>query len=288
MKKTDFRFHFSLRVRWVEVDMQKIVFNAHYLMYFDTAVGDYWRALCLPYEAAMQSLGGDLFVKKASIEFHASARFDDMLVIGMRCERIGKSSITMVGGIFRGDELLITSELIYVFANPVAQTSLPVPMALRELMLGFEQGQAMTQMQTADWATLSDAIHPLRDEVFVGEQGVAPAIVFDDQDASAVHAVIRNHLGQTLASGRLLREGAAASRTGRIGRMAVTRVMRGEGLGAQVLHALMQASAERGDTLVTLHAQCSAEGFYSRLGYGVRGEPFVEAGIDHIEMVKTL
>ena len=53
MKRQDFRFFHRLRVRWAEVDMQKIVFNAHYLMYFDTAVADYWRALALPYEEAM-------------------------------------------------------------------------------------------------------------------------------------------------------------------------------------------------------------------------------------------
>ncbi len=47
MNKTDFRFFHHLRVRWAEVDMQKIVFNAHYLMYVDTAISDYWRALAL-------------------------------------------------------------------------------------------------------------------------------------------------------------------------------------------------------------------------------------------------
>ena len=45
MKRQDFRFSHRMRVRWVEVDMQKIVFNGHYLMYFDTAVTDY----CLLY-----------------------------------------------------------------------------------------------------------------------------------------------------------------------------------------------------------------------------------------------
>ena len=53
MKREDFRFFHRLRVRWAEVDMQKIVFNAHYLMYLDTAVADYWRVLALPYEEAM-------------------------------------------------------------------------------------------------------------------------------------------------------------------------------------------------------------------------------------------
>jgi YbgC/YbaW family acyl-CoA thioester hydrolase len=79
MKRQDFRFFHRLRVRWAEVDMQKIVFNAHYLMYFDTAIADYWRAIGLPYEAAMEHLEGDLYVKKAVVEFHASARADDQI-----------------------------------------------------------------------------------------------------------------------------------------------------------------------------------------------------------------
>jgi YbgC/YbaW family acyl-CoA thioester hydrolase len=117
MTRDDFRFFHRLRVRWAEVDLQKIVFNAHYLMYFDTAITDYWRALALPYEAAMHQLGGDLYVKKSSLEFHGSARFDDQLNIGLKCARIGNSSMGFVGAIFRGHELLVTCELIYVFAT---------------------------------------------------------------------------------------------------------------------------------------------------------------------------
>jgi YbgC/YbaW family acyl-CoA thioester hydrolase len=97
LPRSDFRFSHRMRVRWSEVDMQKIVFNAHYLMYFDTAMADYWRALALPYEAAMQLLGGDIFVKKASVEYHASARYDDRMEVCLRCARIGTSSIVFEG-----------------------------------------------------------------------------------------------------------------------------------------------------------------------------------------------
>src|SRR5438105_3268335 len=120
MKHSDFRFFHRLRVRWAEVDTQKIVFNAHYLMYFDTAVADYWRALALPYEEAMRLLGGDLYVKKATVEFHASALMDDRLDVALKCGRVGNSSMAFTGAIFRGDELLVTCELIYVFAHPAA------------------------------------------------------------------------------------------------------------------------------------------------------------------------
>ena len=96
MKRQDFRLTRRLRVRWVEVDMQQIVFNGHYLMYFDTAVADYWRALAVPYHETMHQLGGDLYVKKASVEYHASATLDDYLEVCLRCDRIGNSS--MQGG----------------------------------------------------------------------------------------------------------------------------------------------------------------------------------------------
>src|SRR5947199_7327406 len=96
MKRSEFRFLDRLRVRWAEIDAQQIVFNGHYLMYFDTAVAGYWRALAMPYAATMQSLGGDLFVRKATLEYLGSAVYDDVLDIGMRCARVGNSSMGFV------------------------------------------------------------------------------------------------------------------------------------------------------------------------------------------------
>jgi YbgC/YbaW family acyl-CoA thioester hydrolase len=72
-QRTEFRFLDRQRVRWAEVDMQKIVFNGHYLMYFDTAVAGYWRALAMPYAATMAYPGGDLFVREATVEYEGSA-----------------------------------------------------------------------------------------------------------------------------------------------------------------------------------------------------------------------
>ena len=281
MKRSEFRFVERLRVRWAEVDMQKIVFNAHYLMYFDTAITDYWRALALPYEAAMHELGGDLYVKKSSLEFHGSARFDDQLDIGLKCARIGNSSMSFVGGIFRGHDLLVTCELVYVFADPATQTSKPVPQALRDVLNGFEAGEAMVSLRIGPWNDLAAAARPVRTEVFLQEQRVPIDMEWDADDETALHAVAINRLGMPLATGRLL---PAVAGTARIGRMAVSRVLRGSGLGRQILLALMQASQARGDAQVTLHAQRSAEGFYKRLGFTPQGEPFEEAGMAHIQM----
>ncbi len=279
--RADFRFFHRLRVRWAEVDMQKIVFNAHYLMYFDTAISDYWRALALPYEAAMVHLGGDLYVKKATLEYHASARYDDSLDIGMKCERIGNSSLLFRGAVFRGDTLLIGCELVYVFADPASQTSKPVPQALRDTLTAFEAGESMVDLRVGAWSELGEAARQVRTEVFVQEQQIPLELEWDEEDASALHAVARNRLGMPVATGRLL---AYQPQLAKIGRMAVSRVLRGSGLGRDILQALMQAAAQRGDRAVLLHAQRSAEGFYQRQGYAVEGAPFEEAGISHVLM----
>ena len=285
MTPQDFRFSHSLRVRWVEVDMQKIVFNAHYLMYFDTAISDYWRALALPYEESMLQLGGDLYVKKASVEYHGSARFDDRLQVALKCARVGNSSMLFSGAIFRGDELLVSCELVYVFADPSSQTARPVPDALRGLLTRFEAGEAMVHLKTGDWAALGADAAKLRTAVFVQEQGIPLELEWDDADSTALHAVAYNGLGQGVATGRLVMHAGGVSK---IGRMAVHRALRGSGVGQQVLQSLMDVASQRGDAQVMLHAQRSAVGFYQRQGFKPRGQPFDEAGIAHIEMFKVL
>lgn len=284
-KKSDFRFFHRLRVRWAEVDMQKIVFNAHYLMYFDTAIADYWRAMALPYEEAMLALEGDLYVRKATVEFNASARVDDLLDVGMKCQRVGNSSIVFHGGLFRGEQLLVSCELVYVFADPATQTSKPVPPLLREILAAYEAGEPMSEVATGGWVQLGEGAGKVRREVFIDEQRIPKELEWDEHDATAVHAVARNRLGQVIATGRLLPEAPGLAR---IGRMAVHRTLRGGGHGAAVLRALEAVAKARGDREVSLHAQRTAQAFYARLGYAPHGEPFEEAGIAHLEMRRTL
>lgn len=285
MKRSEFRFFDHLRVRWAEIDAQKIVFNAHYLMYFDTAVAGYWRALALPYAESMESLAGDLYVRKATVEYHGSARYDDRLDVGMRCARIGNSSIQFLGGVFRADELLVEGELIYVFADPHTQTSRPVPPALRELLQGYEAGQGMVEVRVGDWAMLGRDASALRTAVFVEEQRIPAEMEWDAADAECVHAVAYNRLGLPLATGRLLQHVPGVAK---IGRMAVAQAVRSSGVGREVLEALMKAARARGDHEVLLHAQTSAAPFYARAGFTPRGAEFEEAGIPHVEMTRAL
>jgi YbgC/YbaW family acyl-CoA thioester hydrolase len=248
-------------------------------------VADYWRAMAMPYEEAMHLLQGDIFLRKTTVEFHASARLDDQLDVALKCARIGNSSMLFQGAIFRGEQLLVTCELVYVFADPATQTARPVPPALRDMLTGYEAGEAMLQVRTGSWAALGADAGRIRTAVFVEEQGIPAELEWDEADAGAVHAVAYNRLGQAVATGRLL---PASAGIAKIGRMAVLQVLRGGGCGAQVLRALAAAAHGRGDRGIALHAQRSARAFYARLGFVVAGEPFEEAGIPHLAMTSAL
>ncbi|TAN09722.1 MAG: YbgC/FadM family acyl-CoA thioesterase [Burkholderiaceae bacterium] len=284
-QRGDYRLGEWLQVRWSEVDVQQIVFNAHYLTYFDTAMAGYWRALALPYADAMAQLQGDVFLRKTAVDFHASARMEDWLEVCLRCARVGTSSIVFSGAIFCERRLLVQGELVYVFADPKTQTSRPVPPALRAVFERFEAGQAMTELRVGDWSALGEAATRVRRSVFVEEQGIAAEDELDQADASAVHTVVFNHLAQPVATARLL---PGKDGTAHIGRMAVLRPLRRTGLGEQALAALERAAHDRGDNEIRLSAQRHASGFYQRLGYSEVGAPYEEVGIPHVEMSKAL
>jgi YbgC/YbaW family acyl-CoA thioester hydrolase len=284
-QRSEFRHFERLCVRWAEVDLQQIVFNGHYLMYCDTAISGWWRAMALPYAATMAALQGDFFVKKSSLEYHASARLDDLVDVGVRLQRFGNSSMLLQCAVFRGDALLVSGELVYVFADPATQTSRPVPQAFRDVVLAFEAGEPMVAVQVGDWATLGSEAGAIRKKVFVDEQGIPAELEWDAADATCVHALARNRLGLSLATGRLLPYEPGVAK---IGRMAVLPSQRGSRIGRQVLDALMAAAKARGDASVLLHAQASAAPFYLRAGYSVEGDPFEEAGIPHLAMRKPL
>lgn len=285
LQRKVFRFAERHRVRWAEVDMQAIVFNGHYLMYFDTAVAGYWRALAMPYHETMNELGGDLYVRKATLEYEASARYDEALDTGVRCARVGNSSMLLQAAVFRGEQRLVHGELVYVFADPKTQTSQPVPVALREWLQAFERGEAMVDVRRGEWGTLGAIAEPIRRAVFTQEQGIDAALDADGADEGAVHVVAFNRIGTPLGTGRLTLQ---AEGVGKIGRMAVVASLRGSSVGRQMLDALVTAARQRGDARVMLHAQASALGFYRRLGWQPTGPMFVEAGIEHQEMVLAL
>ena len=138
MARDDFRFSHTLRVRWAEVDKQDIVFNGHYLAYFDVGVTEYYRAIGMPYPDAVVAEGSDLYAKKAEIEYHASAGYDDLIDVCVRVCRIGRSSFEFAVELYRGQELLVTGALIYVNADPATRKSAPLPASLKNAFREYE------------------------------------------------------------------------------------------------------------------------------------------------------
>ena len=269
MDRDQFRFLDTLRVRWAEVDMQKIVFNGHYLMYLDTAVAGYWRALAMPYHETLEPLGGDLYVRKATVEYLASARYDERLEVGLRCQRIGNSSITYAAAIFREERALVTGELVYVFADPATQRSRPVPPPLREALEAFEVGASMVRPEPGDWAALGETVRALRERAQeepldpsppAGEAGAAPP---PGPDVGCEHLVLRNRFGLAVAAARLRRDGHEGS----VEAVVVHPDVRGSGLGRQLLAELGRLAAQRGCR--NLHLVCgrATEGFFARQGF---------------------
>lgn len=139
MAQKDFVFNHSLRVRWAEADMQGIVFNGHYLTYFDVAFTEYWRATGLPSVLQQAKDGREMFARKATIEYHAPARFDDVLDIGVRCVALGSSSIRFAIEIYRDAEQLISGELIYVYADTAIRKGIRLPEEWRATITRFEK-----------------------------------------------------------------------------------------------------------------------------------------------------
>jgi len=283
----DFTFIHRLRVRWAEVDGQHVVFNGHYLTYLDVAVTEFWRHAGLPYPNALAFHQGDMFVRRNLIEYHAPARMDDWLDIGLRCDRIGHSSITVAWAIWTQGRLLVTGEVVNVYVDVHTRVPQAVPQGMRDQLDAFARGEALYRVEVGNWATLQAGAAAVRQAVFIDEQGIPESEEWDADDAEAVHAVVSNLAGLPLATGRLIHAGQEPEHA-KIGRMAVLRCSRGTGLGEQVLRALMGEARRRQLHGIALHAQVNAQGFYEKLGFVAEGPVFDEVGMPHQRMVIRL
>ena len=127
----------------------------------------------------------------------------------------------------------------------------------------------------------------VRIRVFVGEQGISADAELDEADTAAdtVHAVALQD-GVIIATGRLLPD--VGGKGPHIGRMAVERDRRRDGIGGRVLAFLEDQGRTLGFRQITLHAQEYVKSFYAQHGYREVGEMFLEEGIPHREMVKDL
>ena len=103
----------ELRVRYGECDPQGIVFNANYLLYFDVAFTELWRAAVGPWQEMVER-GVDAVVAEANLLYRAPARFDDELALQARITRLGATAITTEIDVLRDQELLVAGRLRHV------------------------------------------------------------------------------------------------------------------------------------------------------------------------------
>ena len=140
MTRDQFWFFHPFRVRYSEIDGQGVLFNAHYLTYYDTAITEFFRALGYDQYADAQKTGMDFHVVKAVVEYKAPIRFDWELDVGVRVARLGNSSLVFELGIFQKEQtdLLATGEIVWVNTDQTTHRPAPIPDATRRLIASRE------------------------------------------------------------------------------------------------------------------------------------------------------
>jgi acyl-CoA thioester hydrolase len=137
-RKPPFRFAVHTRVAFSDTDAQGVVYYGRYLPYFDLARTEYHR------ELGQAEVDRSEFVVRASaVEYLAPARFDDLLEVFVRVERIGRTSVTYLYaahgvGEEAGDALLVTASQTLVLIDHDSRMPLPVPARFRARVSEFE------------------------------------------------------------------------------------------------------------------------------------------------------
>jgi acyl-CoA thioester hydrolase len=124
-------FRHTLRVRYAECDAQNVVFNAHYLAYFDISMTELWRAAFGSYQSVVER-GVDIVVAEAHVRFRNPARFDDELTLEIAVEQLGTTNVPSRHAIRRGDELLVEGTMRHVMVSSETLAKTPIPDWLRE------------------------------------------------------------------------------------------------------------------------------------------------------------
>jgi acyl-CoA thioester hydrolase len=119
-------FSHQLRVRFAECDPQGVVFNAHFLAYFDISITELWRAAFGSYQE-MLDRGVDVVVAEARLSFGSPARFDDLLTLEVAVTRLGNTSIRTRHRIWRDGDELVQGEMCHVLVELPALTKKQLP-----------------------------------------------------------------------------------------------------------------------------------------------------------------
>jgi acyl-CoA thioester hydrolase len=134
-RKPPFKYSAVARVWFSDTDAQGIVYYGRYLPYFDHARTEYHRHL-----GRVGVEGRDFVMRASEVEYHAPARFDDLLEIYVRTARIGRTSTTYECAAYRvdDDELMVTARQTLVLVDVEERRAREIPHEYRELIRSLE------------------------------------------------------------------------------------------------------------------------------------------------------
>ena len=140
MKRKIYKFFHTLRVRYAEVDAQGIVFNSHYLTYFDCAITEYYRKIKYNYISEVKKSKKDFHVIKTTIEYKKPISFDQVIDLGVKISKIGNTSLTFDISIYsnRKNILLARGNIIQVYTDQIKKCSTPLSKSFVKKIRKFE------------------------------------------------------------------------------------------------------------------------------------------------------
>jgi acyl-CoA thioester hydrolase len=136
-----FLFSFPFRVRYSEVDLQGVVFNAHYLTYFDTALTEFMRHVGYDYLGRAEETGTDFHTVRSVVDYLAPIRFDQRIDVFVRVGRLGRSSLTFELEIRSPgeDRALARGEIVWVTVDRANHRPVAVPDDMAALFEAHER-----------------------------------------------------------------------------------------------------------------------------------------------------
>ena len=133
-------FSYNFRIRYSEVDAQKIVYNSHYLTFLDVSIFEFFDAIGFNQEGYIKETNNEFHTVRAVVEYKAPATLGDTIEVLTRIKKIGNSSITFQQEIYlyESDKLLATGEIVWVNTNQEEMVPATVPDYLRQLLKDYQ------------------------------------------------------------------------------------------------------------------------------------------------------
>jgi acyl-CoA thioester hydrolase len=127
-----------LRVRYSECDQQNVVFNGHYLFYFDIAYTEFIRATHGSYQGLLET-GFDAVVAESTVRFRSPAHFDEDLDLNLWVAHLGTTSMAIEATITHGERLVAEIDTRYVFVDPATAEKKPMSDDLRGRLAAYRK-----------------------------------------------------------------------------------------------------------------------------------------------------